>query len=88
MEENNRKISLSDSGELIYKYDKFLNNEFTKLLIHYYIAIKIYMSVNIVAPLFIGYLMNLETVFTKEIASEQFFRWVDKNILQEIKQIV
>ncbi len=87
IEENNRIISLSDLGDLIYKYDKFLNNVFTKLLIHYYLAINDNTS-NKYSSTVIYWLFNefSETVFTKEIASEQFFRWVDKNISREIKQ--
>lgn len=87
IKEDKRLISLTKLGKLIYTYDKFITNNFTKLLIHYNLSTNENHK-NKYSSTVIYWLFNEfnETVFNKEVASEQLFRWVDHNISREIKR--
>lgn len=83
--EKDKEISITEIGNLLYKYDKFIKNSFSKLLLHYKLATNDDHN-NKYCSTVIYWLFNEfnETTFNKEIISDQFYRWVDKNIKRGI----
>lgn len=83
--EENKKIIISKLGELIYTYDKSIKNSFTKLLIHYKLTTNDNHN-NKYCSTVLYWLFNEfdETVFNRELASDYFYRWVDRNIKRDI----
>lgn len=85
IEEINKEVKVSKLGQLIYKYDKFIKFNFTKLLLHYNLATGSDYN-NRYSSTVIYWLFNEcnETVFEKGTLLENFKRWVDRFVKREV----